>query len=287
MKKVFWFCFFLMSLASCLPKQQLPKKTHPRVSSPNEPIASTSRPATPTPPITTSPVLPPNASAEAYIAKFKDIAIQEMNQYGIPASIKLAQALLESGNGNSKLARQANNHFGIKCASGWTGKRILKDDDEVDDCFRVYQHPEESYRDHSEFLLRKRYAALFELDKNDYVSWAKGLKSAGYATNPKYADLLVSLIERYRLFQYDSSESRVEKIQREERVFTEIVENIPNEAKDAAAKPPVAMQIHEVKPGETLFAIAKRYDLSIESLKQLNNIKGDGVMAGQLLLVSN
>lgn len=282
MKKVFWLCFFLISLASCLPKQQLPQRPQPRISSPNEAITST-----PTPPTKTNPSLPLNASAEAYIAQYKDVAIREMNQYGIPASIKLAQALLESGNGNSTLARQANNHFGIKCASGWTGKRMLKDDDEVDDCFRVYQHPEESYRDHSEFLLRKRYAALFELDKNDYRSWARGLKSAGYATNPKYADLLVSLIERYRLFQYDSSESRVEKIQREERVFTEIVENIPNEAKDAAAKPPVAMQIHEVKSGETLFAIAKRYDLTIELLKQLNNIKGDGVMAGQLLLVSN
>lgn len=285
MKKFFWFCFFFISLASCLPKQQLPKKTHPRVGSNNEPITSASRRATP--PIATGSALPPNASAEAYIAKFKDIAIQEMNQYGIPASIKLAQALLESGNGNSKLARQANNHFGIKCASGWTGKRILKDDDGINDCFRVYKHPEESYRDHSEFLLRKRYAALFELDKNDYVSWAKGLKSAGYATNPKYADLLVSLIERYRLFQYDSSESRIEKIQREERVFTEIVENIPNEAKDAAAKPPVALQIHEVKQGETLFAIAKQYELSIELLRQINNIKGDRIIAGQLLLVSN
>lgn len=282
MKKIFWLCFFLISLTSCLPKQQLPKRTQPRIISPNEPITSF-----PTQPTKTSPALPLNASAEAYIAQYKDIAIKEMNEYGIPASIKLAQALLESGNGNSTLARQANNHFGIKCASGWTGKRILKDDDEVDDCFRVYRHPEESYRDHSEFLLRKRYANLFELDKNDYKSWAKGLKSAGYATNPKYADLLVSLIERYRLFQYDSSESGVEKIEREERVFIEIVENIPNEAKDAAAKPPVAMRIHEVKQGETLFAIAKRYDIAIEMLKQLNNINGDGVMAGQLLLVSN
>ncbi len=283
MKKVLWLCFFLFSLASCLPKQKLSQRMSPRESIPAEPKTSTS---TPPPPLRTSPALPLNASAEAYIAQFKDIAIREMNEYGIPASIKLAQALLESGNGNSTLARQGNNHFGIKCASGWTGNRIFKDDDEVDDCFRVYRHPEESYRDHSEFLLRKRYANLFELDKNDYVSWAKGLKSAGYATNPKYADLLVSLIERYRLFQYDSSESKVEKIQREERVFSEIIENIPNEVKDASAKPPVAMQIHEVKRGETLFAIAKQYNITIDMLKQLNNIKGDGVMAGQLLLIS-
>src|SRR5690606_8086398 len=178
-----------------------------------------------------------------YIERYKDIAIREMNLYGIPASIKLAQALLESGNGNSMLARQANNHFGIKCASGWTGKRVLKDDDDIDDCFRVYGHPQESYRDHSECLLRKRYASLCELDKNDYKGWARGLKSAGYATNPRYAELLISIIERYQLYQYDSPESRTEKIRREEKVLTEIVENIPNDAKDAAAMPPVTMAI--------------------------------------------
>jgi LysM repeat protein len=163
----------------------------------------------------------------------------------------------------------------------------LKDDDEVDDCFRVYDRAEQSYRDHSEFLLRKRYAALFELDKNDYVGWARGLKTAGYATNPKYADLLVSIIERYQLFQYDSPESKREKIQREEKVFTEIVENIPNEAYDAVAKPPVKMVIHEVKKGETLFAIADRYGITIAEFKQLNNIKGETIQPGQLLLVSN
>lgn len=279
MKKIVWFSFILLSLVSCLPKQHLPKKSQ-RLESPprTEPIIRV-----PTQPVITSR----NTSAEAYIAQYKDIAIQEMNQFGIPASIKLAQALLESGNGSSMLAQQANNHFGIKCASGWTGKRVLKDDDYADDCFRVYDRPEQSYRDHSEFLLRKRYAALFELDKNDYVSWARGLKSAGYATNPKYAELLVSLIERYQLFQYDTPESKKEKIQREERVFSEIVENIPNEAKDAVAKPPVTMVIHEVKKGETLLAIANQYGLNIERIKQLNNIREEGVLAGQLLLVSN
>lgn len=283
MKNILWLCCsLLLSLASCLPKQQLPQREFPSEGRRTEPVR----------PIPNSagrvyPQLPSNSTAEAYIARFKDIAIHEMNEYGIPASIKLAQALLESGNGNSLLAQQANNHFGIKCASGWTGGRILKDDDNIDDCFRVYSRPEESYRDHSEFLLRKRYARLFELDKNDYVSWARGLKAAGYATNPRYADLLVNIIERYRLYQYDSAESQIEKIHREERVLIEIAENIPNETKDAIAKPPVRMQIHEVKKGETLYAIAQRYDLSIDMLKQLNNIRSEGLMAGQLLLVSN
>jgi hypothetical protein len=277
MRKTVCFCFLFLSLVSCLPKQKISQRNQPNGVLRNEPIRE----------IAKAPSVPKSASAEAYIAHYKDIAIGEMNQYGIPASIKLAQALLESGNGNSTLARQANNHFGIKCASGWTGKRVLKDDDAIDDCFRVYNHPEESYRDHSEFLLRKRYAPLFELDKNDYIGWARGLKQAGYATNPRYAELLISLIERYQLFQYDSPESRREKIQREEKVLTEIVENIPNDAKDAAAKPPVTMAIHEVKGGETLYAIANKYGLTVESLRQLNDIKGEGIIPGQLLLVSN
>lgn len=278
MRKVIWFCFVLLSVTSCLPKQKVLTRNRPKEVSNTEPVRR----------IYPQPITPKSASAELYIAQYKEIAIDEMNQYGIPASIKLAQALLESGNGNSSLARQANNHFGIKCASGWTGKRVLKDDDEIDDCFRVYNRPEESYRDHSEFLLRKRYAALFELDKNDYVGWARGLKAAGYATNPKYADLLVSIIERYQLFQYDSPESKGEKIQREEKVLSEIVEHIPNEINDSAAKPPVTtMVIHEVKKGETLFAIANQYGLTVEEFKQLNGIKGESIIPGQLLLVSN
>jgi len=227
-----------------------------------------------------------STSAEAYILRYKTIAVQEMEQYGIPASITLSQALLESGNGNSRLAQEANNHFGIKCTSTWQGRTVLKDDDRRDDCFRVYNNPEESFRDHSEFLLRKRYAPLFELDKNDYKGWAHGLKKAGYATNPRYAELLINLIERYELYRYDLPETKVEKIQREEKVLTEIVEKMPDEAKDAAAKPPVSMQIHEVKAGETLYSIAKHYNLTLEEVKTLNNITGEKIELGQLLLVS-
>ena len=141
---------------------------------------------------------------EEYIQTYKDIAMREMRDYGIPASITLAQGLLESGAGNSALAREANNHFGIKCHTGWTGKTYYQDDDEKDECFRKYNNAEESFKDHSEFLkTRGRYSALFDLEITDYRGWAKGLKAAGYATNPKYAQLLIDRIELYDLTKYD------------------------------------------------------------------------------------
>lgn len=225
-------------------------------------------------------------AAEDYIQRFKDIAVLEMNKYGIPASITLAQGLLESGNGNSSLAREANNHFGIKCGSAWNGKTILKDDDQKDDCFRVYNTPEESYRDHSEFLLRKRYASLFELDKNDYKGWALGLKQAGYATNPKYADLLVSIIERHDLTLFDKKETQLAKIKREDQVLEKVINNIPEEKIIAASKPAVSMKIHEVRAGDTLTSISKRFGLTAEELKILNSLESDKLNPGQLLLVS-
>src|ERR1700748_1768517 len=153
-----------------------------------------------------------------YIDRFKTIAIQEMNLYGIPASITLAQGLFESGSGNAELARVANNHFGIKCTSDWKGKGYYKDDDSHNDCFRVYDRPEDSFRDHSEFLKRPRYTKLFLLDKNDYVGWANGLKAAGYATNPNYPQLLINIIQKYHLDQYDRRESEPQKENRENRV---------------------------------------------------------------------
>jgi hypothetical protein len=141
---------------------------------------------------------------QAYIDQFKSIAVREMRIYGIPASITLAQGILESGDGTSRLATQANNHFGIKCHDDWKGGRIYHDDDDKNECFRKYKHAEESYRDHSEFLhTRSRYASLFELDKTDYKGWAKGLKKAGYATSPTYADALINLIEQNNLHRLD------------------------------------------------------------------------------------
>ena len=141
---------------------------------------------------------------EQYIETYKRIAMREMRDYKIPASITLAQGLLESGAGNSALAREAKNHFGIKCHKGWTGGSYIMDDDAKNECFREYDNPEESFKDHSLFLTtRDRYSKLFELDIMDYEGWAKGLKAAGYATNPKYAQLLIDRIKLYNLDKYD------------------------------------------------------------------------------------
>ena len=139
-----------------------------------------------------------------YIKKFAPAAVKNMRFYKIPASITLAQGVLESGYGESTLATKANNHFGIKCHKGWKGKSITHDDDEEDECFRSYKNPLKSYRDHSLFLVdRDRYKSLFELKRKDYEGWAKGLKAAGYATDPKYAEKLISLIERFELNRFD------------------------------------------------------------------------------------
>ena len=142
-------------------------------------------------------------TAEDYISQWKAVAIKKMKEHGIPASITLAQGLLESGNGNSVLARESNNHFGIKCTPDWTGGRTYHDDDRKDDCFRVYRDAAESYDDHAKFLQRSRYAALFELKSTDYKGWAHGLKKAGYATDPRYPQKLIELIERYELHNLD------------------------------------------------------------------------------------
>lgn len=143
-------------------------------------------------------------ATEAYILTYKNIAIRQMNEYGIPASIILAQGSLESGNGKSRLAVKAHNHFGIKC-HGWKGATIYHDDDKKNECFRKYNSPNESYKDHSEFIrYRERYRFLFNLDIKDYKGWAHGLKAAGYATNPNYATLLIKIIEKYSLFKYDN-----------------------------------------------------------------------------------
>ncbi|MCF8364919.1 MAG: glucosaminidase domain-containing protein [Bacteroidales bacterium] len=143
-------------------------------------------------------------SRSEYIELYKDIAIQEMVVFNIPASITLAQGILESGSGNSRLATEANNHFGIKCHVGWEGESIKLDDDAPNECFRKYKNPNESYKDHSFFLSQRgRYAFLFDLEITDYKGWARGLKKAGYATNPQYASLLIKIIEENQLYKYD------------------------------------------------------------------------------------
>ena len=149
------------------------------------------------------------ATEEQYIQKFAPYAVEEMEKYKIPASITLAQGLLETGGGQSRLAKEGNNHFGIKCKEEWTGKSMKHTDDAPNECFRVYDDPRESYEDHSKFLaFRKYYQNLFTLDMKDYKAWSHGLKKAGYATNPKYASILISKIEKHRLYEFDDTNSK-------------------------------------------------------------------------------
>lgn len=264
-------------LSSCASKRTTTSSKYPSASTTSKRPNSTSPGRKPT-----------STTGLSYIDQYKNIAIAEMEKYGIPASIKLAQALLESGNGNSTLARDANNHFGIKCGGTWKGKSITKSDDNPNDCFRVYDNPEQSFKDHSQFLLRKRYEKLFSLDKNDYRGWARGLKDAGYATNPRYPELLIDLIERYELYKYDSAESRSEKIVREVKIETAIEkkEETGEVVQAEKIKSPVQMIIHEVKSGNTLYSISKQYNVTVDQIKQLNNLPSENLSIGQLLVIS-
>lgn len=146
------------------------------------------------------------AQYDAYVEQYKDLAIEQMREHKIPASITLAQGLLESGAGKSMLAVRANNHFGIKCHTDWDGGRIYKDDDNRNDCFRVYKNVRQSYEDHSNFLKKSRYSRLYTYDIYDYKAWAKGLKACGYATSPTYAEKLIKIIETYELYRYDKGD---------------------------------------------------------------------------------
>lgn len=211
-------------------------------------------------------------SPEDYISQFKETAQQEMREFGIPASITLAQGLLESGFGKGELTRKTNNHFGIKCHTGWQGESMEYDDDLKGECFRKYNHPMESFRDHSLFLTsRTRYAALFELEKQDYKGWAYGLKAAGYATDPKYPQKLITLIERYNLNTIDA-----------------VVLGLPAKSKLAAAYANNSVSgTYRVQAGDTLFAISRRYQMSVEELMRLNQLDSASLSIGQLLRVQN
>jgi flagellum-specific peptidoglycan hydrolase FlgJ len=207
-----------------------------------------------------------NSKAD-YISIFSEIAKQEMELYGIPASITLAQGILESNSGKGRLSVEANNHFGIKCHD-WTGAKIYHDDDAAQECFRKYNNAKYSYRDHSLFLTtRKRYAKLFTLKKDDYKRWAKELKAAGYATDKKYPDKLISLIERYELYKFDE----------------EILGNKKSYAKRNKQE---SIATHLVVKGDTLYSISKKYNLSVEELQKLNDLKNTEIKIGQELYVS-
>ena len=183
-----------------------------------------------------------NLTRQQYINKYKDVAIKQMHKHKIPASIILAQACLESGDGNSTLARKANNHFGIKCHNGWKGKGYKHDDDAKGECFRKYNDPIDSFTDHSYFLISgSRYNSLFDLPITDYKAWAHGLKAAGYATNPKYAKLLIDIIEEYKLYKYDAGEAFKEskaqlKAAKEEAKLQKKMRKLEKKAAKAARK---------------------------------------------------
>jgi LysM repeat protein len=218
-----------------------------------------------------------------YIDLYYTIAVRKMAEFKIPASITLAQGILESGSGNSKLAQNANNHFGIKCHSDWTGKGYYMDDDAKDECFRVYDNPEDSFNDHSKFLTeRARYKFLFiDFQVDDYKSWAKGLKQAGYATNPKYPELLIALIERNELHKYD-------KMGLSEMMEFPLADNIDiiQEMKDFDKELPKNSYFIDGKTdvfiynkaktvrsnGRQILAIANQYGLDLDKLKNYNDI---------------
>ena len=253
-----------------------------------------------------------------YIEHYAPLAVEQQTLYGIPASITLAQGLLESGNGNSRLAREANNHFGIKCGSGWDGPSVRHDDDALQECFRAYSSPEESYIDHSLILLeRKWYRPLFDLDPKDYKAWAHGLKKAGYATNPLYAELLIKIIEDYELYQYDNtlvadwqpSEPQQEVVTEEaEKVAEEVVEEKNDTPVEEPQKPrTVDVDNYRIAlstvgeygiyaeggrryviatEGDNLSRVAKTLGISVRRLRKINNLStSHTAIAGERIFI--
>ena len=203
------------------------------------------------------------SKTELYVKQYAELSINEMKEFGIPASITLAQGILESGNGESYLATEGKNHFGIKCHE-WTGDRVYHDDDELQECFRKYKDPKYSFRDHSLFLTeRSRYQDLFKLRKHDYKGWAKGLKKAGYATDPRYPNKLISIIERYGLTQYDK--------------------NVLGGTTQVTKPDQTKIEAHTVERGDTLYNISRRYNISVETLKEYNGLDSNTISIGQVL----
>ncbi|MBP6001498.1 MAG: glucosaminidase domain-containing protein [Flavobacterium sp.] len=219
--------------------------------------------------VATSNVRTYEEEIKLYITNFNEIAKQNMKLHGVPASITLAQGILESGAGKGKLALSANNHFGIKCHKGWTGDSVKHDDDAEQECFRKYEQPQESYKDHSLFLTsRPRYASLFKLDKGDYQSWAKGLKAAGYATDLKYPDKLIGLIERFELYKFDNEVLQRNYIPVKKDPLVEISEGY-----------------YTIQQGDTLYSLSKKFNQSVEELQKLNNLSNATISIGQKIKI--
>lgn len=230
-------------------------RTNPKTNAPKEVIV-----------VEDTPVRVPT-TVEEYIALFSGVAQEEMRLYHIPASITLAQGILESGSGKGRLAVEANNHFGIKCHD-WTGARIYHDDDASQECFRKYNDAKYSYRDHSLFLThRSRYKGLFALDIDDYKGWAKGLRAAGYATDRKYPDKLISLIERYDLDKYDDEVTGGKRARKSSTVN--------------------AKHTHLISKGDTLYSLSRRYNTSVDELKRLNKLTNNNLTIGSVLIVKS
>lgn len=214
------------------------------------------------------------ANVEEYISWFKNTAISNMINYKIPASITLAQGILESGAGKGELCKKANNHFGIKCHVGWEGASVHHDDDEAQECFRKYNHPAESYRDHSLFLTsRDRYKFLFSLTEGDYKAWAQGLKDAGYATDPKYPAKLIHIIEKYNLYRFDNEVLGISN------------NNVEVVKKETPTRVVVSGSEHEVIKGDTLYSLSKKYSISVDDLKNKNNMSDNALSIGQILKI--
>ena len=235
---------------------------------------------------------------EEYVDQFKDIAMNEMRRSGIPAAITLAQGILESENGNSELVKNSNNHFGIKCKSNWTGESVTHDDDANGECFRAYSNAGDSYRDHSDFLkANQRYAALFKLDPTDYAGWARGLKKAGYATNPRYPELLVKYIEQNNLQQYslmvlnklpETDVAAQISPANENKIAPQITASQPtplSPVQDVVLTPDPGkvISINNIKctyakKGTSLLAIANLHNINLSKLMEFNEMKEEGLL---------
>jgi LysM repeat protein len=241
---------------------------------------------------------------ENYIAAYKDIAIAEMQRTGVPASIKLAQGIHETTAGTSPLVKKSNNHFGIKCKSNWTGPSVSHTDDAPNECFRKYEKPEESYRDHSDFLRNNtRYASLFNLDPLDYEGWAKGLKKAGYATNPRYPQIIINLINDYHLQDYTliamgkpvPGQQEVAVVLPEtqkEQVLTVDEESLPDQIVAAPPEYPMGefkingTRVVYVGEGVSMLSIANQYNVPLARLFEFNELEETETLpAGQLIFL--
>ena len=223
-----------------------------------------------------------------YIEEYHQLAIQEMQLTGIPASITLAQAMHESANGTSQLAKKANNHFGVKCTANWKGKRFYRNNNRRNSCFRKYETVEDAYKDRSRFLSNnKKYAFLFKYSNTDYKNWAWGLQRSGYASSKKYAKLLLKTIKVYDLQKYDvlkldSLSSDTSKIADSLQIDT-VVKPKTIEVSKQASKPKV--KYHKVKSGESLYTISKKYKVSVNSIKKANNLKSNLIKPGKKLII--